>query len=300
MKKLDNILNSFKNYLKIERNLSENTITSYLADVNKLLDFLEKNHINYDIKDINYEILSEFISQIIEEGLDEKSQSRIISGIRSFFKYLLIEDIISDDPTSLLEMPKTGRKLPTVLTVEEIEKIIMAIDVSDVLGHRNRAIIEVLYGCGLRVSECAELKISNIFFNDEFIKVIGKGNKQRLVPLGSAAKREIDNYFKSFRNHIVPKKGHADFLFLNRRGSKLSRVMIFNIVKDACQRAGIQKLISPHTFRHSFATHLLEGGADLRVVQEMLGHESITTTEIYTHIDREFLRSEILQYHPRS
>ncbi len=300
MKNFNNILNSFKNYLKIERNLSENTITSYLADVNKLLDFLEKNHNNIDLKEINYDILSQFISQIIEEGLDEKSQSRIISGIRSFFKYLLIEDIISDDPSSMLEMPKTGRKLPTVLTVEEIEKIIMAIDVSDILGHRNRAIIEVLYGCGLRVSECAELKISNIFFNDEFIKVIGKGDKQRLVPLGSVAKREIDNYFKSFRNHIVPKKGHSDFLFLNRRGSKLSRVMIFNIVKDACQKAGVQKVISPHTFRHSFATHLLEGGADLRVVQEMLGHESITTTEIYTHIDREYLRSEILQYHPRS
>ena len=213
---------------------------------------------------------------------------------------MLLEDLMSIDPTKLLETPKHGRKLPSVLTVDEIENILRSIDVSTQLGHRNRAIIEVLYGCGLRVSELAELRISNIFYDEEYIRVIGKGDKQRLVPLGTAAKKEIDYYLKSFRNHIKPKKGHGDYLFLNRRGSKLTRVMIFNIVKDACTQAGINKNISPHTFRHSFATHLIEGGADLRVVQEMLGHESITTTEIYTHVDREYLRETIIQYHPRS
>lgn len=301
MNNWENIIADYKNYLKVEKNLSENTIVSYLNDIYKLYNFLKSQNINIPPDEINYKILSDFVEYISEEKtLNAKSQSRIISGIRSFYKYLIVEDIITNDPTSLLEMPKIGRKLPTVLSVEEIEKIISSIDVSDILGHRNRAIIEVLYGCGLRVSECAELKISNIYFNEDFIKVIGKGNKQRLVPLGSKAKKEIEYYFQSFRNHITPKKGHSDFLFLNRRGSKLSRVMIFNIVKDACNKAGIEKTISPHTFRHSFATHLLEGGADLRVVQEMLGHESITTTEIYTHIDREYLKSVIIQYHPRS
>ena len=232
--------------------------------------------------------------------MSEKSQARIISGLKAFYKFLLIEDYLKSDPTKLLDSPKLGRKLPQVLTVDEIDKIIKTIDVSVVLGHRNRAIIEVLYSCGLRVTELTELRISNIFYEQEFIRIIGKGDKQRLVPLGSLAKNEINNYLTSFRNHIVPKKGNTDFLFLNRRGSKLSRVMIFNIVKNSCALAGIEKTISPHTFRHSFATHLIEGGADLRAVQEMLGHESITTTEIYTHIDREYLREAIIQFHPRS
>lgn len=300
MNNWQNILNEFQFYLKIERNMSENTVSAYFCDIQKFSAFLELKNYNVLPQDVTSDHLHEFIVFLAETGLNEKSQSRIISGLKSFFKYLILEDIIDKDPSILLETPKTGRKLPVVLSVEEIESIIRNIDVSAPLGHRNRAIIEVLYGCGLRVSELATLKISNIFYSGEYLRIIGKGDKQRLVPLGSAAKKEIDNYMKSFRNHIVPKKGQADFLFLNRRGNKLSRVMIFNIVKEACANAGIEKTISPHTFRHSFATHLIEGGADLRAVQEMLGHESITTTEIYTHIDREYLREAIIQYHPRS
>lgn len=300
MNNWQNILKSYEFYLKLERSLSENTIIAYVSDISKLEAFLDINNKIRNPQNVKTEDLQEFLLFIVETGLNEKSQSRIISGLKSFFKYLIIEDIITEDPAELIETPRTGRKLPVVLSIEEIENILAAIDVSKPLGHRNRAIIEILYGCGLRVSECAELKISNMFFNEEFIKVIGKGDKQRLVPLGSAAIREISNYYKSFRNHIAPKKGNSDFLFLNRRGSKLSRVMIFNIVKESCAKAGIQKIISPHTFRHSFATHLIEGGADLRAVQEMLGHESITTTEIYTHIDREYLRGTIIQFHPRS
>lgn len=298
--KWEKIFNDYKFYIELERSLSENTSSAYLSDLQKLFSFFKMMDSNISPQDVKYENLVEFIEYIAKIGLSDKSQSRIISALKSFYKYLLIQDEITIDPTRLLETPRLGRKLPSVLSVNEIESILKAIDVSGQLGHRNRAIIEVLYGCGLRVSELAELKISNIFYDEEFIRVIGKGDKQRLVPLGSIAKNEIDNYFKSFRNHIIPKKGHADYLFLNRRGSKLTRVMIFNIVKDACAQAGIEKNISPHTFRHSFATHLIEGGADLRVVQEMLGHESITTTEIYTHLDREYLRETIIQYHPRS
>jgi integrase/recombinase XerD len=300
MNKWQNILNDFHFYLKLERNMSENTVSAYISDINKFSAFLEISHLNVMPSDVAIGHLRAFIEFLAETGLNEKSQARIISGLKSFFKYLLIEDTITEDPSILLELPKTGRKLPVVLSIEEIESILNSVDVSTSLGHRNRAIIEVLYGCGLRVSELASLRISNIYYSGDYLRIIGKGDKQRLVPLGNAAKKEIDNYMKSFRNHIVPKKGQTDFLFLNRRGSKLSRVMIFNIVKDACQKAGIEKTISPHTFRHSFATHLIEGGADLRAVQEMLGHESITTTEIYTHIDREFLREAIIQFHPRS
>ncbi len=300
MNNWQNILNDFHFYLKLERNMSENTISAYLSDIQKLSSFLAMKDLSTLPDEVNADQLREFIEFLAETGLNEKSQSRIISGLKSFFKYLLLEDLITIDPSKLLETPRTGRKLPVVLSIEEIENILTNIDVSTSLGHRNRAIIEVLYGCGLRVSELATLKISNIFYSEDYLRIIGKGDKQRLVPLGNAAKREIDNYMKSFRNHIIPKKGNTDFLFLNRRGSKLSRVMIFNIVKDACANAGIEKIISPHTFRHSFATHLIEGGADLRAVQEMLGHESITTTEIYTHIDREYLREAIIQFHPRS
>lgn len=295
-----NSIENYSFYLKLERNLSENTIYSYLSDINKLYTYLSRTNSEISPENTKYENLKEFVEYLVETGINEKSQSRIISGIKSFYKYLLLEDKITENPSLLLESPKTARKLPNVLTIDEIDVIIKSIDVSKSLGHRNRAIIEVLYGCGLRVSELSELKISNIFFAESFIRVIGKGNKQRLVPIGGAAKKEINNYLKSFRNHIIPKKGHSDYLFLNRRGSKISRVMIFNIVKEACNNAGITKTISPHTFRHSFATHLIEGGADLRAVQEMLGHESITTTEIYTHIDREYLRDAIIQFHPRS
>lgn len=295
-----NIINDYKFYLKLERNLSENTVMAYLDDISKLIIFLEESKKNTDLANIESSDLHEFLVYIAKSGLNEKSQARIISGLKSFFKYLIIEEKIEKDPTELIEAPKLSRKLPEILSIEEIELIIKSIDVSTNLGHRNRAILEVLYSCGLRVSECADLKISNIFANEEFIKVLGKGDKQRLVPIGKLALNEIDNYLKSFRNHIIPKKGNNDYLFLNRRGSKLSRVMIFNIVKEACTLAGIEKNISPHTFRHSFATHLVEGGADLRAVQEMLGHESISTTEIYTHIDREYLREAIIQFHPRS
>ncbi|MBQ5458313.1 MAG: tyrosine recombinase, partial [Bacteroidales bacterium] len=223
-----------------------------------------------------------------------------ISAIKSLYKFLLVDDQIDDDPTELIETPKLARHLPTVLTVEEIEAIIGAIDVSTELGHRNRAIIEVLYGCGLRVSELVGLRLSDLFFGEEFIRVVGKGDKQRLVPIGHKAMQEIDNYMKSFRNHIEPQKGSGDILFLNRNGKKLTRAMIFTIIKQTCKAAGIEKNVSPHTFRHSFATHLIERGADLRVVQEMLGHESITTTEIYTHINKQTLLEEILMHHPRS
>ena len=300
MNAFKNILNDYKFYLKLERNLSDNTVMAYLDDISKLVDFLEEKNKTSNLKNIDSKDLHEFLVYISQKGLNEKSQARIISGLKSFFKYLIVDELIEENPTELIDAPKLSRKLPDVLSIEEIELIIKSIDVSTSLGHRNRAILEVLYGCGLRVSECAELKISNIFADEEFIKVIGKGNKQRLVPIGKVALNEINNYFKSFRNHITPKKGNNDYLFLNRRGSKLSRVMIFNIVKEACALAGIEKNISPHTFRHSFATHLIEGGADLRAVQEMLGHESISTTEIYTHIDREYLREAIISFHPRS
>jgi integrase/recombinase XerD len=280
--------------------MSDNTCEAYLNDLNNLLLYFEEKEIQRLPEQVSYEDLISFIEYIAEIGFSDKTQAQILSALKSFFKFMLLEDLIAKDPTKLLETPRLGRKLPAVLSVEEIETILGAIDVSTQLGHRNRAIIEVLYGCGLRVTELTELKISNIFYDEDFIRVIGKGDKQRLVPLGRKAKEEIDNYFKSFRNHIEPKKGNGDFLFLNRRGSKLTRVMVFNIVKEACATAGIKKNISPHTFRHSFATHLIEGGAGLRVVQEMLGHESITTTEIYTHLDREFLRETIIQFHPRS
>ena len=280
--------------------MADNTNVSYLSDLKKLYQYFDIKGIEIYPENIEYEQLKEFIEYIAEIGLSDKTQARIVSAIKSFYKFLIIENIIKKSPATFLEIPRLSRKLPTVLSIEEIEKIINAIDVSFYLGHRNRAIIEVLYGCGLRVSELTELKSSNIFFDEGFIRIIGKGDKQRLVPIGDIAKKEIHNYLISFRNHINPKKGHGDYLFLNRRGSKLTRIQIFNIVKEACENAEISKIVSPHTFRHSFATHLIEGGADLRAVQEMLGHESISTTEIYTHIDREYLREAIITYHPRS
>lgn len=299
-KNWQNIIKEFEVYLKLERSMSENTCFAYTQDVKKLVSFLDIKNLAVLPDEVKHRNLIDFIEYVAEIGLSDKSQSRIISSIKSFYKFLLIEELTDKDPSALLETPRLKRKIPVVLSVLEIESVLNAVDVSDMLGHRNRAIIEVLYGCGLRVSELINLKISNIFFNEDFVRVIGKGNKQRLVPLGGAAKKEILFYMQAFRNHVEPQKGHADFLFLNRRGKQLTRVMIFTIVKDLCNLAGIQKNVSPHTFRHSFATHLIEGGADLRVVQEMLGHESITTTEIYTHIDREYLREAIIQYHPRS
>lgn len=295
-----NYINEYEIYLKFEKNLSDNTYYAYIQDINKLLQYLTQFHPDTELNEVNIRHLRELVEYLNGFGLSEKSQSRIISGIKSFYKFLLTENYIKNDPAGMLTMPTIGRKLPEVLNIDEIEKILSSFDLSSVLGHRNKAIIEVLYGCGLRVTELTELKISNIYFPQSFIKVVGKGNKQRFVPIGQPAIKEINNYFISFRNHIKPSKGHEDFVFLNRRGKKLTRVMIFTIVKEAAKLAGIKKNISPHTFRHSFATHLIDGGADLRVVQEMLGHESITTTEIYTHLDRNYLKDTIIQFHPRS
>lgn len=291
-------IKEFKYYLKVERSLADNSIQSYLRDINKLANYcrdIKKNEKSVATQDIR-----NFISHLVSEKISPRSQARIISGIKAFYKYLILEDYITDDPTLLIENPKIGLKLPEVLSVEEIELIISSIDLSKKQGQRNKAIIETLYSCGLRVTELINLKISNINFNDEYIKVIGKGNKERLTPIGSNALKYIQIYVNEVRIHKKISKGNEDIVFLNNRGSKLSRVMIFTLIKNILKKIGIKKKVSPHTFRHSFATHLIEGGADLRAVQEMLGHESITTTEIYTHLDKDYLRSNIMQFHPRS
>lgn len=291
-------IKEFKYYLKVERSLADNSIQSYLRDINKLANYcrdIKKNEKSVTTKDIR-----NFISHLVSEKISPRSQARIISGIKAFYKYLILEDYITDDPTLLIENPKIGLKLPEVLSVEEIELIISSIDLSKKQGQRNKAIIETLYSCGLRVTELINLKISNINFKEEYIKVIGKGNKERLTPIGSNALKYIQIYVNEVRIHQKISKGNEDIVFLNNRGSKLSRVMIFTLIKNILKKIGIKKKVSPHTFRHSFATHLIEGGADLRAVQEMLGHESITTTEIYTHLDKDYLRSNIMQFHPRS
>ncbi len=290
----------FKTYLQLERGLSENTLAAYMHDVSLLFDFLNVKKEGKSLKKVTYEDLKDFIAFVNELGLGTYSQARIISGIRAFFKYLDLENSIETDPSELLESPKLGRKLPDVLDVEEIDKIIKAIDLSLPEGTRNRAIIETLYGCGLRVSELVNLKLSELFFNEDIVSVTGKGNKQRLVPLGEEAKKSILLYLQYDRVKIEPVKGSEDILFLNRRGRKLSRQMIFIMIKNLVEKAGIRKSISPHTFRHSFATHLVQNGADLRAVQDLLGHASIITTEIYTHLNREDLRKAILKFHPRN
>ncbi len=300
MQQRKDTLKDYEFYLKFERSLSDNTYLSYMHELKKFDSYLSEIQYSGGFESVNSDILREYVRHIAMQDIAPSSQSHAISALKSLYKYLLIDDRIIDDPTEIIETPKLVRHLPTVLSIEEIEAIITRIDVSVELGHRNRAIIEVLYGCGLRVSELVELKLSDLFFDEEFIRVIGKGDKQRLVPIGHKAMQEIDNYLKSFRNHIKPQKGSVDILFLNRNGKKLTRAMIFTIVKQVCATAEIQKNVSPHTFRHSFATHLVERGADLRVVQEMLGHESITTTEIYTHINKQTLREEILLHHPRA
>lgn len=286
----------FKAWLQLEKSLSDNSVMAYLRDIDKLTAFI------YDTgktpKDITLNDLESFTKSIAELGMSATSQARIISGLRSFYKYCLLEQITLNDPTALLEAPKLKRALPDVLSFEEIEAIINQIDVSKPEGGRNKAMLETLYSCGLRVSELVELKLSSLYLDVGFIRVIGKGNKERLVPVGSDAVKYIKLYRDNIRVHIEIKKGQEDILFLNRRGSMLTRVMVFLIIKELVQKAGISKTISPHTFRHSFATHLVEGGADLRAVQEMLGHESITTTEIYTHLDREYLRDTLQQFHP--
>jgi len=288
----------FKAYLQLERSLSENSIEAYLNDVEKLTYYLQSNGHLKAPSELDLKILQGFIKWIAELGMTQTSQSRIISGIRTFYKYCLLEDLSTTDPTTLLEAPKLKRTLPDVLSFGEIEQIIGEIDLSTPEGGRNKAILETMYSCGLRVSEVVNLKISQLYLDVGFVRVIGKGNKERLVPIGSDAIKYINIYRQNLRVHIPIQKGEEDILFLNRRGKRLTRVMIFLIIKDLTAKAGIKKNISPHTFRHSFATHLVEGGADLRAVQEMLGHESITTTEIYTHLDREFLRKTLEKFHP--
>ena len=293
-------IQGFKSFLQLEKSLSKNSVEAYLHDVDLLMRFLELKKINLSPKELELNHLQDFLKWINEIGMSAHSQARIISGIKSFYKYLLLENVLNHNPTELIEAPKLGRKLPDTLSLDEINKIIDAIDLSTPEGQRNKAILETLYSCGLRVSELVNLKISNLYFNDEFIKVVGKGDKERLVPIGSIAIKQITIYKNEIRSYIAVKKEHEDVLFLNRRGAKLSRVMVFTIIKQLAFKIGLKKQISPHTFRHSFATHLIEGGADLRAVQEMLGHESITTTEIYTHLDRDYLRQAIIQFHPRS
>ena len=292
-------LKSFKAYLQVEKSLPVNTILAYTRDVAKLMEYAGSQSNLADPRSIKTSDLQQFIGVIAELGLEASTQSRIISGIRSFYNFLLIENEIKSDPTELLEMPRIGRKLPDVLSVGEIDAMIKAIDLSLPNGERNKAMIEMLYGCGLRVSELVNLKLSDLYFAENFIKVTGKGNKQRLVPIGNGAIAQVQRYISMIRIHQKVKKEAEDVIFLNNRGKGLTRAMIFSIVKTLAEKAGINKSISPHTFRHSFATHLVENGADLRSVQEMLGHASITTTEIYTHLDREYLRKNILKYHPR-
>ncbi len=288
----------FKAYLQLEKSLSDNSVEAYLRDLEKLTQWQLQIGSTKTPGELKLNDLQHFIKWVAELGMSSTSQARIISGVKSFYKYCVLENVVSADPTTLLEAPKLKRILPDTLSFEEIENIISQIDLSKPEGGRNKALLEVLYSCGLRVSEIVNLKISQLYFDVGFIRVIGKGDKERLVPIGRSAIKYLKIYLKDIRVHIPVKQGSEDIVFLNRRGSKLSRVMIFLIIKDLAKKAGIKKTISPHTFRHSFATHLVEGGADLRAVQEMLGHESITTTQIYTHLDREFLRKTLEQFHP--
>ena len=291
-------IKGFKSYLQIERSLSDNSVQAYIRDVKKFANYAILIKLS-ELKVTRIDI-SDFLAQINQEDISSRSQARIISGIKAFYKYLIIEDYLKINPTELIESPKIGLKLPDTLTLIEIDKLILAVDLSNKQGERNRAILETLYSCGLRVSELVNLQLSNIHFKEGYLKVTGKGNKERLAPIGGRAIKYLTIYINEFRNHQNIKKGNEDFVFLNNRGAKLTRVMIFLIVQKLTKSIGLKKKISPHTFRHSFATHLIEGGADLRAVQEMLGHESITTTEIYTHLDNEYLRSNIIQFHPRS
>ncbi|REE05761.1 site-specific tyrosine recombinase XerD [Marinoscillum furvescens] len=293
-------IKQFQSYLKLERSLADNSVEAYIRDITKLKEFFEIKNREVSPLNVTQADLTDFIEYLLELGLSPYSQARILSGIKAFFKFLLYEDYLEADPSELLEAPKIGRKLPDTLEFHEIEKLLTAIDLSTDAGVRNRAMLETLYSSGLRVSELIELKISHIYFDEGFIRVVGKGSKERLVPIGREALKHIRLYKDHVRNFQDIKKGSEDHLFLNLRGSRISRISVFNILKDLAREIGLAKNISPHTFRHSFATHLIEGGADLRAVQEMLGHESITTTEIYTHLDRDYLRQVIHEFHPRS
>ena len=291
-------INGFRGYLQLEKSLANSSVEAYVSDLQKLIHFLQQNQLNRTPANITQTDLQQFIQYIAKDNISSTSQARILSGIRAFFKYALTEQLTNSDPTTLLFFPKIKRKLPDVLALEEIENMIAQIDLSKAEGERNRAILETMYSCGLRVSEVVNLRISYLYFDVGFIRVIGKGDKERLVPIGNGAMKYIQLYLNTVRCHQVIKKGYEDILFLSRRGQILTRIMVFFIIKDLAKKAGIVKPISPHTFRHSFATHLVEGGANLRAVQEMLGHTSITTTEIYTHLDREFLRTTLQSFHP--
>ncbi len=290
----------FENFLRIEKSLSQNSVAAYINDINKFTSFLEIETKKIPPEKVRLQHLKRFTVWLGEKGVSPRTQARTLSGIKSFFRYLMVEEKISNDPTVLLESPRIGRKLPEVLSVEEIDRMIGSVDLSKPEGQRNRAILETLYSCGLRVTELVNLKLSNLFFDQGFIKIEGKGEKERLVPISQRARDEITKYMEVFRVEQAGNKESSNIVFLNRRGKKLSRVMIFTIIKGVAEKAGITRNISPHTLRHSFATHLVNGGADLRAVQEMLGHESILTTEIYTHLDRDYLRSTVQQFHPRS
>ena len=293
----DNIIRRYIVHLRLEKGMSDNTIEAYIDDIEKLLRYLDTTNMSW--QEIEHETLINFVCTLQDVGIGVRSQARVISGIKSFFRFVLLEGLIEKDPSELLETPRLGRHLPTILTVDEINAMIASIDPTTYEGHRNRAILEALYSCGIRVSELINLRLSQLFLEDEYICVDGKGNKQRLVPISYTAIEEIKQYMQ-YRNELDIKPGEEDFLFLNRRGRHMSRVMVFYIVRDACERCGIKKRVSPHTLRHSFATHLLENGANLRAIQKMLGHESITTTEVYVHLDRHFLREEIIKHHPRN
>jgi len=292
-------IKGFRSYLQLERSLSGNTLEAYEHDMVKLVQYLDYRSLHIMPEQMTREVLQDFIRWIHELGMTARTQARVLSGIKAFYKYLLMENTINDDPTELIEGPRIGQKLPDFLSVEEINILLSGIDLSLPEGQRNRAMIETLYSCGLRVSELVGLRLSQTYADSGFVKVTGKGDKERIVPIGNSALKQIGFYIEGYRCHLPIQPGHEDFLFLNRRGRKLTRVMVFTIIKRLAAKTGIRTTISPHTFRHSFATHLVEGGADLRAVQEMLGHSSITTTEIYTHLDRDYLRSAILQFHPR-
>lgn len=293
-------LQSFRNYLKLERALSANSIEAYLGDINKLFQYFESIDQNPKVQAISSSDLKLFISWINELGMLPSTQARVVSGLKSFFSFLVLEEVIDDDPSEDLETPRLAKHLPDTLETHEINAMIEVIDASKPDGMRNKAILETLYGCGLRVSELINLKISDVFQENEFIRILGKGNKERLVPIGHTALKYINIYLQETRVHVPVKKGFEDFIFLNRGGTRLSRISVFSIIKTLALKSGLKKSISPHTFRHSFATHLIEGGADLRAVQEMLGHSSITTTEIYTHLDRNYLKGVIKDFHARS
>jgi integrase/recombinase XerD len=290
----------FESFLRLEKSLSQNSVAAYINDINKLMLFLDENFKKLGPEKVKLVHLKKFVEWINEKGVSPRTQARTISGIKSFFKYLLMEGKINSDPTTLLESPKIGRKLPDVLSMEEIDLLIDSVDLTKAEGQRNKAMLETLYSCGLRVSELVNLKVTNLFFDQGFVKIEGKADKERLVPISEKAIEEITKYLNVYRKTLKIAKDSENILFLNRRGKKLSRVMIFTIIKNLAQKVGLEKKISPHTFRHSFATHLISGGADLRAVQEMLGHESILTTEIYTHLDRDYLKSTLNQFHPRS